>query len=161
MVRLTRNNSRAIDTFFILALLALFAITSFFVIIIGARQYHSIANQMTENYETRTASSYLVEKFNQNDVAGSVSITDVEGIPAITLTQTIHEQDYTTYIYAYEGYLREITVSEGTVITPASGQKIVEAAALNIKAFSNNLYCFTLTDSYGNTCPVYISWNAK
>lgn len=161
MVRLTRNNSRAIDTFFILALLALFAITSFFVIIIGARQYHSIANQMTENYETRTASSYLAEKFNQNDVAGSVSITDVEGIPAVALTQKIHEQDYTTYIYAYEGYLREFTVSEGAVITPASGQKIVEAVALDIKAFSNNLYCFTLTDSYGNTCPVYISWNAK
>lgn len=161
MVRLNRNNSRAIDTFFILALLALFAITSFFVIIIGARQYHSIANQMTENYETRTASSYLVEKFNQNDVEGSVSITDVEGIPAIALTQTIHEQNYTTYIYAFDGYLREITVSQGTAITPASGQKIVEAAALDIKACSNNLYCFTLTDTYGNACPVYISWNAK
>lgn len=161
MVRLNRNNSRAIDTFFILALLALFAITSFFVIIIGARQYHSIADQMTQNYETRTASSYLVEKFNQNDVAGSVSIADVEGIPAIALTQTIHEQNYTTYIYAYDGYLREVTVSEGVAITPASGQKVVEAVALDIKVFSKNLYCFTLTDTYGNAYPVYISWNAK
>lgn len=161
MVRLNRNNSRAIDTFFILALLALFAITSFFVIIIGARQYHSIANQMTENYETRTASSYLVEKFNQNDVDGSVTITDMESFPAIALTQTIHEQNYTTYIYAYDGYLREVTVSSDTVITPASGQKIVEAEALDIEVCSNNLYCFTITDTYGNACPVYISWNAK
>ena len=161
MVRLNRNNSRAIDTFFILALLALFAITSFFVIIIGARQYHSIANQMTVNYETRTASSYLVEKFNQNDVEGSVVVTDVEGIPAVALTQTIREQEYTTYIYAYDGYLREVTVSADTAITPSSGQKIVEATALDIKACSNHLFCFTLTDTYGNSCPVYISWNAK
>lgn len=161
MVRLNRNNSRAIDTFFILALLALFAITSFFVIMIGARQYHSIANQMTENYETRTAASYLAEKFNQNDVDGSVAVTDVEGIPAIALTQTIHEQKYTTYIYAYDGYLREVTVSHGTVITPSSGQKIVEASALDIMACSSNLYCFTLTDTYGNSRPIYISWNAK
>jgi len=161
MVRLNRNNSHAIDTFFILALLALFAITSFFVIIIGARQYHSIADQMTQNYETRTASSYLVEKFNQNDIAGSVSITEIDGIPAIALTQTVNNQNYTTYIYAYEGYLRETTVSEGTAITPSYGQKIIEAVSLKINLCSNHLYCFTLTDTYGNTCPIYISWNAK
>lgn len=161
MVRLNRTNSHAIDTFFILALLALFAITSFFVIIIGARQYHSIADRMTENYETRTASSYLVEKFNQHDVAGSISIADIDGIPAIALTQTVGEADYTTYIYAYDGYLREITVSKNATITAASGQKIIETKALAIAACSSNLYCFTLTDTYDNTHPVYISWNAR
>lgn len=161
MVRLTRNNRHAIDTFFILALLALFSITSFFVIMIGARQYHSIANQMTENYETRTASSYLIEKFHQNDANGSVIITDVDGIPAVALTQTIREQNYTTFIYAYDGYLREVTVSQGTTITPASGQKIVEAADFYGNICSNNLYCFTLTDTYGNSRPIYISRNTK
>lgn len=161
MVRLNRNNSRAIDTFFILALLALFAITSFLVIIIGARQYHSIADRMTENYETRTASSYLIEKFHQHDVYGSVSVTDLEGVPSVSLTQTVNGLQYTTYIYAYEGYLREITVSADAVITPEAGQKIIEMSALDIEACSNNLYCFTITDTYGNTSPVYVSWNAK
>ena len=161
MVRLNRNNSRAIDTAFILALLALFAITSFFVIIIGARQYHSIADQMTQNYETRTVSSYLVEKFNQHDEAGSVTITEIDGIPAIALTQTANSKKYTTYIYAYDGYLRETTVSEETTITPSYGQKIIEAVSLEIISCSNHLYCFTLTDTYGNACPIYISRNAK
>lgn len=161
MVRLNRTNRHAIDTFFILALLALFSITSFFVIMIGARQYHSIANQMTENYETRTASSYLVEKFHQNDTNGSVMITDINGIPAVALTQTIREQNYTTYIYAYDGYLREITVSQGTSVTPSSGQKIVEASGFYATVCSNNLYCFTLTDTYGNSRPIYISRNTK
>ncbi|MBQ8279793.1 MAG: DUF4860 domain-containing protein [Roseburia sp.] len=161
MVRLNRDSSRAIDTFFILALLALFSITSFFVIIIGARQYHSIADRMTENYETRTASSYLVEKFHQHDITGSVSIVDLDGVQAVSLMQSVNGSRYSTYIYAYDGYLREITVSEGTDISPESGQKIIEASALSIEACSNNLYCFTLTDTYGNDCPVYISWNAK
>lgn len=161
MVRLNRDNRRAIDTFFILALLALFAITSFFVIIVGARQYHSIADRMSENYETRTASSYLVEKFHQHDISGSVSIVDLDGIQAVALTQTVNGSRYSTYIYAYDGYLRELTVSEGATVTPASGQKIVEAAALEIRSYSSNLYCFSLTDTYGNTCPVYVSWNAK
>ena len=98
MVRLNRSNSRTIDTFFILALLALFAITSFLVIVIGARQYHSIADRMTENYETRTAASYLVEKFHQHDVSGSVSIVDLDGTPAISLSQIVNERSYFTYI---------------------------------------------------------------
>lgn len=161
MVRLKRNTRCTIDIFFILALITLFAITSFFVVIIGARQYHSIAGQMTMNYETRTAASYLTEKFNQNDVKGSIAITDVNEIPAIALTQTIQEQEYTTYIYVYDGYLREITVSRDTVITPESGQKVIEAAALDIQACSNHLYRFIITDTTGNSCPIYISWNAK
>ena len=161
MVRLNRSNSRTIDTFFFFSLLALFAITSFLVIVIGARQYHSIADRMTENYETRTAASYLVEKFHQHDVSGSVSIVDLDGTPAISLSQIVNERSYFTYIYAYDGYLREITVSEDAMVTPASGQKIIEASSLTITACAGNLYCFTLTDTYGHTSPIYISLNAK
>ena len=161
MVRLNQNSRHTLDSAFILALLAVFSITSFFVIIIGARQYHSIADRMTENYETRTAASYLVEKFHQYDVAEAVTITELDGIPAISFSQVINERSYQTLIYAYGGYLREITVSTDSLIHPESGQKIIEAAQLTITECTGNLYCLTLTDSYGTTTPVYISLNAN
>ena len=161
MVRLNRNNKHTLDTAFILALLALFSITSFFVIIIGARQYHSIADRMTENYETRTAASYLVEKFRQHDVTDSVSITELDGIPAIAFTQEINGQTYQTLLYTYENYLREITISKDSTIHPDAGQKIIEAKQMVITVCTDNLYCLTLTDSYGTTTPVYISLNAN
>ena len=161
MVRLNRDNSHTIDTAFILALLTLFSITSFLVIMIGAKQYHSIANHMTENYETRTITSYLVEKFHQHGVSDSVSIVDFDGIPAISLCQSVNEKHYDTYIYVYEGYLREITVSEGSTFPLEAGQKMVEANDLSIQACAGNLYCFTLTDRNGNKNQIYISQNAK
>jgi len=161
MVRLNQSDSRSIDTFFILALLTLFSITSFFVIIIGARQYHAIADHMTENYETRTAASYLVEKFRQHDSADAVSITDLEGVSAISFTQVVNEKSYHTLIYAYDGYLREITISEDSNISPDAGQKIIETAGMTIEACTSNLYCFTLTDTFGNKSPIYISLNAQ
>lgn len=161
MVRLNRTRDSSIDIFFILALLALFAITSFATIMIGAKQYHTIANRMSMNYETRTAVTYLVEKFRQHDATGSVAIVDIEGTPAISLTQTANQTAYITYIYAYNGYLKECTVSEDTPVTVFSGQNIIEAADLSIKSFGGNLYCFTLTDTYGNSNPIYISLNAK
>ncbi len=161
MVRLTRSNRHTIDTFFIMALLALFSITSIFVILIGAKQYHSIADRMTENYETRTATSYLVEKFHQFDGSGSVSQVDIEGIPAISLSQEVGESTYYTYIYVYDGYLREITVAEGTTFSPAAAEQLVEASSLTITAYTSNLYCFELVDTYGNSHPIYISMNTK
>ena len=70
MLELKKTPEHTIDRVFLLALLALFAATAFLVVSIGAKQYHSIADSMTANYETRTVSSYLEEKMNQNDVAG-------------------------------------------------------------------------------------------
>lgn len=62
MLELKKTPEHTIDRVFLLALLALFAATTFLVVSIGAKQYHSIADSMTTNYETRTVSSYLEEK---------------------------------------------------------------------------------------------------
>lgn len=161
MLELKKTPEHTIDRVFLLALLALFAATAFLVVSIGAKQYHSIADSMTANYETRTVSSYLEEKMNQNDVAGSVAVTSIGAFPAIALSETVNDTIYTTYIYCYDGYLREITVSDGTTVLPGDGQKIIETKALAIDMVSSNLYCFTITDTTGYTYPLYISLSAK
>lgn len=161
MLELKKTPEHTIDRVFLLALLALFAATAFLVVSIGAKQYHSIADGMTANYETRTVSSYLEEKMNQNDVAGSVAVTSIGDFPAIALSETVKDTVYTTYLYCYDGYLREITVSDGTAVLPEDGQKIIETKALSIDMVSSNLYCFTITDTAGDTYPLYISLNAK
>ena len=120
-----------------------------------------VVGSMTANYETRTVSSYLEEKMNQNDVAGSVAVTSIGAFPAIALSETVNDTVYTTCIYCYDGYLREITVSDGTAVLPGDGQKIIETKALAIDMVSLNLYCFTITDTTGYTYPLYISLNAK
>ena len=56
MLELKKTPEHTIDRVFLLALLALFAATAFLVVSIGAKQYHSIADSMTANYETRTRS---------------------------------------------------------------------------------------------------------
>ena len=91
MLELKKTPEHTIDRVFLLALLALFAATAFLVVSIGAKQYHSIADSMTANYETRTVSSYLEEKMNQNDVAGSVAVTSIGAFPAIALSETVND----------------------------------------------------------------------
>ena len=93
MLELKKTPEHTIDRVFLLALLALFAATAFLVVSIGAKQYHSIADSMTANYETRTVSSYLEEKMNQNDMAGSVAVTSIDAFPAhLPVKQLFHRK---------------------------------------------------------------------
>lgn len=167
MIQLKKSSAHRIDTMFILALLAIFGFTSLFVILTGAKQYQSVADRMSENYETRTISSYLEEKLNQSDIASFGSVVELysadaqNSADALALTQIINEQSYTTYIYAYDGYLWEITVTSDTAVSLGSGQKIIETGALSIESLSDNLYQFTITDTTGESYSLYVSLNSN
>ena len=161
MIQLKKAQEHTIDRIFILALLALFCATAFLVVSIGAGEYRSIANAMTDNYETRTAASYLEEKINQNDIAGCVDITSVGEQPAISLCKTVNGTDYLTYIYCYDGYLWEITVSSTTTVNPGEGQKIIKAEAFNVEQVTSDLFCLTITDTANVTQQLYVSLNTK
>ena len=156
-MRLNSTKSNALDTLFVLILLALFGTTSLFIIFIGAKQYDTIADKMTKTYEIRTATSYLNEKINWNDCNHSISITNLNGTPAITLQDTKNGVLHTTYIYTYDGYLRELSISEDKTLSLHLGEKIVKLSSLEIESYNHHLYGFTLTDHYGTICPIYIS----
>lgn len=153
----TRFFRHSIDHIFILLLLSVFTVCAVLTILIGARQYQAIADNMEYNYEARTAASYLEEKLRQSDLQGSVSLTELGSIPAIALSKETEQAAYTTYIYCYQNYLREITVSKGSDFLPKDGQEIMKAKELTIDQLTANLYCFTITDTSGTAYPVYVS----
>lgn len=160
-MRLKRSSNYTVDSVFILALMALFGIISVYVIMIGAKQYKSIADRMSENYETRTVASYLEEKLSQSDVSGSADVVMLDSVEALVLTDNINGQLYNTYIYAYDGYLLEITVSDGTEVSPGSGQKLIETGSLKMDMVSSNLFHFTITDTTGMDYSLFVSLKSK
>ncbi len=62
-----KSRSHQADSFFVMLLFFLFALTAFILVLIGVKQYKSTANAMNYNYEVRTVTSYLREKVRQND----------------------------------------------------------------------------------------------
>ena len=155
------SSGHSIDHIFLLVLLSVFTVGAVFTILIGARQYQAIADNMDYNDETRTAASYLEEKLRQSDCSNSISITEIDSVPAIALTKEVNGEAYTTYLYCYRNYLREITVSSASTILPKDGQKIAEAGNLTIDQLAANLYCFTITDTKNVSYPIYISLSVR
>lgn len=155
-----KNSSKKIDTVFIVSLFVLFAITAILLILIGARQYRFTADSMNRNYEIRTTSSYLTEKVHQSDTITGVSVVNFSIGPALALTSKQNNQAYTTYIYYYDGSLKELFVKEDTAFTPSAGQTIVQLHGFAPEVIHTGLIRITFTDTQNKNHCIYLDVNA-
>lgn len=160
MFKIDREAHR-IDSIFIMLLFFLFALTAFVLIMIGVRQYKATANAMDYNYEIRTVTSYLREKTRQNSSNSSISIETIDGTNALCLKNTLNNTIYNTYIYYYDGSLREMYIQEGTPFTLNLGQQIVTISGFDMVKTDDGLIIVTISDSFGGTTDMYLSANSN
>ena len=153
--------TKKFDSIFVLLLITLFAATSFLLILIGAKQYRFVTDTMNKNYETRTTSSYLTEKIRQSDSFGAITVTTLEGVPALSITTIENDVSYITYIYYYEGALRELIVTEHSVFALSSGQKIMELQEFIPTFISNSLLCIQVTNTSSYTETLYFTIHCR
>lgn len=161
MLRLDNRRSTKIDGVFVIALFTMFAVTAFLLILIGAKQYQNTANTMDANYETRTISSYLTEKLRQNDTSGTITITEIDGTPALALKTIENDISYVTYIYYYENALREIVVNESSVFSLETGQEIIQIGGFEADLISDNLLKITITTNEDQKHMLYLTLHSN
>ncbi|MEG0803954.1 MAG: DUF4860 domain-containing protein, partial [Pygmaiobacter sp.] len=86
------------------------------------------------------AIAYVSEKVHEADTAGAATLTCVDGVPALALTKSGDEGDFTTYIYYSEGALRELFLRAEDTPRLAAGAEIATLSALSFEQLSPNLY---------------------
>ena len=96
------------------------------------------------------------EKIRQTDTAESVSLSYVEDCPALRLKQQADDNIYETYIYYYDGALREVFVKEGTEATLLQGTAIVELPGFSIEEKEYHLYQLTAIKQSGDEISMLI-----
>ena len=69
-MQVKQERNHIVDVLFVLALFVVFTLSALVLVILGANVYRQTVSYMDENYEARTAYSYLTEKVRQNDVYG-------------------------------------------------------------------------------------------
>ena len=158
------ENNHVVDVIFVLALFAVFAVCALMLVSIGAGVYQKTVDDMNTNYNSRTAYSYVAEKIRQNDEAGSVEVADLAGNPALILSETVDEKVYSTYLYAYDGYLRELFVSPDFKIdsnSPEAGQKLIPVKGFDLSKVSDTLYSFSIVTEDDQDIELFISPKAS
>jgi len=161
MSTFTERTSKKIDMVFVLALLVLFAATAFALVLIGAKHYRQVTNDMTTNHDRRTTASYLAEKIRQSDTEGAISLCTIQGTPALSILTTEEDVTYITYIYLYDDYLRELVVTENSVFSLSGGQPIIAIRDIQFSMENENLIHAEITDLQGYTQTIYFPLHSK
>lgn len=121
------------DILFVLLLFLVFTSSALAVILLGAKVYQNTASRMESNYTVRTALAYVTEKIRHADESGAISPGELDGLPALILSQEIEGTSYRTYLYFQDGALKELLTEASREVTPEQGTAIVSLAGFSIE----------------------------
>ena len=161
-----REKKHIVDILFVLALFLVFTLSTLTLVLFGANIYQNTVNSMEDNYNARTVCSYISGKFRSNDSAGDISIGSIDGQPSLILNQEINDASYSTYIYEYDGYLRELFVSDSVTLGAEvlnAGNKLCPVYKFEVSECNEGLNPVKITVSLpdGDIESIYLSSRTK
>ncbi len=115
-----------------LVLFGLFAVSILSVLLTGADVYQRLTARDRNTYERRTAAQYLTTKVRQADTDGCLLVSEFEGLDALQIREEIEGAVYHTWIYCFDGYIRELFTAADSELMPEAGEKILEAEAFKV-----------------------------
>lgn len=134
------------DFLFVLLTFAFFFIIGMLLISMGSGAYHRVLDDMHANDEERTAVSYLSQKLRQSRREGGVTTGSFGGTQALILHEELDGKQYCTYLYVFDGSLRELMTEEGNHdFSLSSGMKILELKKMELRQWDADTLRIVLT----------------
>ena len=127
-----KNSISGLAAFLVFGIFAVCVLT---VLLLGADTYQKLHQRDQEAFSKRTCVQYLSTRVRQAGGSGVEGIADVGGKDALVLRETIEGEEYKTYIYCYDGWIREyfcVADSDETMPEPEFGEQILEADSLTL-----------------------------
>lgn len=138
-----------IDVLFPLAVFFAFAASAVMAILLAANIYGSAVAGSERMYNASTALSYIREKVHQNDAAGTVQVEQLGDVSALVMEQSYGGQEYCTYIYAWEGGLRELFSRKDLAFDPNNGRYLLDIQGFFCQWASDHLLEIRCVDQDG------------
>ena len=103
------------------------------LISMGTGVYENVLFSMNRNDEGRTASAYLMQKVRQNRDLGAITSGTLDGRDAIILSQSIHGEEYCTYLYCCDGQLYELLARKDNIsLSATAGSPVASLDAMTV-----------------------------
>lgn len=151
-----QNSAHIIDFLFVLSLFCVFTVSAFLIVIIGANVYRSTVENMEDTYSTRTALSYVTEKIRRYDEEGLISLTRLDGTPALAFYDSTDNKDYITYIYSNGDALLEFTAGSDTDVSSDMGEEVISVRNFSISEKGDGFLCLSAENADGNITTLYV-----
>ena len=151
------ERKHVIDFLFPLALFFVLTATSVALVVLASGTYSRQVQDSEDSFASRTALSYVTEKIHQADEYGAVYAGTFDGQDAIVIRQTYSEQTYVTYLYEYDGYLRELFIQDGVDAKASDGRKILASDSFSFEETQDGLFHLYCTNKDGSISDTYVS----
>lgn len=115
-------------------LLLTFIICTLFVVLIGSGVLDSITKRSDDNFERLITRQYIINKVHESDKAGLISTVELEGEQVLKID--IPDSEYSSYIYYYDGGIRELVANINDGLGLSDGIKILDCKEFEIKALN-------------------------
>ncbi len=152
-----------IEFIFPIVLFFFFTLSALIVILFAAQVYQSTVRDASVNYNANTSLAYIREKIHRHDRAGAISIVKFNDCEALRLADDVNGEEYATYIYQYDGSLREVFIKAGneSSVSAESGMEILPVDEFKITINNDSLLYFSCKDTDGATASAYVGMYAK
>ena len=156
-MNMQKRDRSIVDVIFMITVFGVFMLSALFVVLFGARIYKKTAHDMSVNFSSRTSLAYVTEKLHQHDRKNGIEIIKDSSGPVIKMNQFVNSDEYCTYLYEHEGYLKELTVRGGVGLVRNAGKNILKLKSFESTKISDSLYRFNIEDDEGNATEFYVS----
>lgn len=157
-----RKKNRITDIFPMLLFL-IFTLSALGIVTFSVQIYRNIVERAEGRFDTETAAAYISEKFRNHDEQGRISLSNFMGNEALAIDETVKEVPYITYIYVYDGYLRELFIEKERIpeCSAADGNEILPMESMKPEKISDRLLKLEFTDTDGKKEETYLSLKSK
>lgn len=145
------NSSRKhyIDTVATLLIFTVFAVCIIIAILTGAKTYRRVSEIDSRTYDMRTCSQYIANKVRRASSPDMVEVVPYAGGNALRINESLESGDYCTYIYFYDGWIREFFSSASSIPSSADvGEKLIEIGSLDF-SYDGGLLTANITPEGG------------
>lgn len=126
------RNHHLTGTLFTLLLFLMFVLCALFTVLTGGKVYENMSARMQQQFAGSVALQYIANKVRQGDVAGQVSVQNVDGTPVLELAQPVGDYTYVTWIYHRDGQICELFAGKDSGLGLADGIPVMECDGLKL-----------------------------
>lgn len=153
------NRNHSIAGLFVYLLLAVFAVMSLALVLLGIRTYSSAAEKTRTHNTERILTSYARTLLRGADRENAVYTEEINGLPVLTVLTLEGEETYITRLYAHEGHLCEQFTEAETGFDPEYGEALTECASFTPE-IRDGLVSLRFTETDGTEQTVYVALKA-
>ena len=127
-----QTKQKYLDQLLTLLLFTVFLISVLIVLLTGADVVNKLSIRDQKSYNHRTTVQYLATRIRQADQHDMLSIGTIGDSDAFIIKEIIDDYPYETWIYCYDGYLREMFCVKGAALPPTFGEQILPMEDLEL-----------------------------